>query len=174
MLRRKFSLRGAFILRGRRRFAEQAALATGPFGKWRCRRRLPRMSGLASPLCCTARGGGTLEGGSDKKANVAMHISVSHRSTSRGIWFAYAAFSAAEPLPAASDVANAHPAGHYWSTVSGAEPQLVRRCELGSKQEHCYWVKSGVQSAARRWKATSFLAAKTRVNDLSYTLQKCH
>jgi len=35
MLRRKFSLRGAFILRGRRRFAEQAALATGPFGKWR-------------------------------------------------------------------------------------------------------------------------------------------
>ncbi len=73
------------------------------------------------------------------------------QSKSRGISFASGAFAAASLLSmAAWDAAVADPAGSGAPTASEADNQLVRRCELGSKQEHCYWIKLGVQSTQQR------------------------
>ncbi len=80
-----------------------------------------------------------------------MRAFTSHQSMSRGISFASAAFAAASLLSAAtSDVAFADPAGSGTPTASEADNQLVRRCESGAKQEHCYWIKVGSQPASQR------------------------
>ncbi len=77
-----------------------------------------------------------------------MRAYLSH-SMPRSISFASAAFVAASLVSMTmSEVAFAEPAGS--PTASEADNQLARRCESGSKQEHCFWVKLGVQPTSQR------------------------
>jgi hypothetical protein len=78
-----------------------------------------------------------------------MHFFAFHRSRRAGL-LAFAAFSAAAIMTAASNIAKADPTGGESSAASEAEAHEVRRCEWRPKEEHCYWIKVGAPSASRR------------------------
>jgi hypothetical protein len=137
----------------------------GPSDTCRCRPKFRRTSDFSPFLCRTAlasplfvilyfingRPRWALRPDQNSERELAMRASTSHQSTSRGISFASAAFAVAWLLSgAASDIATAEPAVSGTPARSAADDQMVRRCEWRSKQEHCYWVKPGVQSASQR------------------------
>ncbi|MBS0235679.1 MAG: hypothetical protein JSR99_19600 [Proteobacteria bacterium] len=49
----------------------------------------------------------------------------------------------------AAGAARAQAGGDGGIVTSEADNHIVRRCEEGSKQEHCYWTKAGGKAVAR-------------------------
>ncbi len=71
------------------------------------------------------------------------------RSATRGLRFLSVSFSLAACLSAVAP-SLAHVKADDGILTSEADDHLVRRCEPGPKEEHCYWVKAGSASSSRR------------------------